>query len=183
MNRIISDLRRRTRAMPYRANWYDDEATIGNVFQSGLSATGDLNLVMSGAGGAMRFLRPFKGDLVEARLTMQGVAPTQVPTQMRFYKGDYDTDGITAITSYTEARIASDHKLLTGLDVPISLSTEEVILIDGLDISKIIPKRGDADFNEDGFILGVELIGTAPGEIIVSQFKIDCTVNIAESVS
>lgn len=174
------DLSLRNLAVPFRALWFDDTATYGNEFVPGSTTTGDLYDVMgtlNPSGGQIRLTRPFYGDIISAVLTMQATAPVSSPTILRFYKGDFDADGITAVTSYTEARRASDWQTISGYSSELVYGSQANIFIDGLDITSIIPKRGDADFNEDGFILGVDLT-TKDTDWYLYNFKVDCTVQL-----
>lgn len=130
-------------------------------------------------GGLIRFVRPFAGEIITAKLTIIGTAPTGGTAQIRLYKGDFDTDGVSKITSYSEARIAADHKAITGLDAPYSFTSGSQLLIDGVDLMRIITKQGDADYNEDGFMLGVEVTGVPnPTTYIFREFKLDCTAQM-----
>lgn len=166
----------RTRAIPFRANWYDNTSGIGNQFEPGVTATGDLTAIGTGAGngGLIRLCRPHYGDIVSAFLTLQATAPVMAPTELRFYKGDFDSDGLTALSTYSEARKAGDWLEISGFSDYINYGSQDNVFIDGLDISPIIPKRGDSDYNEDGFILGVDLSCRDPADWYLYNFKVDC---------
>lgn len=163
------NLATRKTAIPFRATAWANElyAAFGDKTQ------GQLN------GGLIRFIRPFAGDIITSKLTIIGTAPTGGTAQIRFYKGDFAADGVTKITSYSEARIAADHKLITGRDTPFSFSSGSPLLIDGIDLRRIITKPSDPDYNEDGFILGVEVTGVPnPTTYIYREFKLDCTAQM-----
>lgn len=131
------------------------------------------------AGGLIRFVRPFAGEIITAKLTVIGTAPTGGTAQIRLYKGDFAADGITKVTSYTADRIAADHKAITGRDTPFSFTSGSPLLIDGVDLMRIITKEGDADYNEDGFMLGVEVTGVPnPTTYLYREFKLDCTAQM-----
>lgn len=177
------DFSLRRLAVPFRANWYDSTLTIGNVFESGIAGvTGDLNVIgtANGDGGQIRLTRPYYGDIISAVLTLQATAPVLSPTTLRFYKGDFNADGVTAVTSYSEARIASDWFKISGFNAALDYGSQDNIFIDGMDITSIIPKRGDSDYNEDGFILGVDLVNRDPADWYLYNFKVDCTVQLGE---
>jgi len=166
----LSNLATRKTAVPFRAvAWGPSD--LYNAF--GSKDYGQLN------GGLIRFVRPFAGEIITAKLTVIGTAPTGGTAQIRLYKGDFAADGITKVTSYTAERIAADHKAITGLDVPYSFTSGSPLLIDGADLMRIITKEGDADYNEDGFMLGVEVTGVPnPLTYLYREFKLDCTAQM-----
>jgi hypothetical protein len=180
---MIGDKAQRFRAIPFRANWYDN-FRIGNTFINDGDITGDLSVIKTGAGngGMVRFARPFKGDIISAKLTLQGEASNVTPTTLRIFKGDFDTDAITALglSTYTETRIAEDWKKVTGESAAYSYGAAEAVLIDGLNLMPLIPRRGDSDYNEDGFIIGFDLDVGAPADWHLYTFKLDCLVRMAK---
>lgn len=174
-------------AVPFRANWYDNSG-VGNTFLPGISyagggVTGDLGTTLgtgNGNGGMIRLTRPFYGDIISAQITLQATTPVLSPTTIRFFKGDFDTDGVTAITSYSADRKTTDWFKISGFSAALDYGSQDNVFIDGMDISYIIPRRGDSDFNEDGFILGVELVNRDPTDWYLYNFKIDCLVQLGE---
>ena len=127
----------------------------------------------------MRFCRPYAGDIITSKLTMLGTAPTGGTTQIRFYKGDFNADGTTAVTTYSEERITADHLAITGTTAPFTFTSGSTMFIDGLDLRKIIPKKSDSDFNADGFILGVDIVTTGDDTTaIIKRFTVDCTAQM-----
>lgn len=165
----VGNLATRNKAIPFRAiSWNQDQY---NAF--GSKDYGQLN------GGLLRFCRPFAGDIITSKITVIGTAPTGATTYVRLYKGDFQSDGVTAVTSYTEARKAADHLAITGQSAPLSFAAASQLLIDGIDLRRIIPAKGDSDYNEDGFILGVEITGGAsPTTYKYREFKLDCTTQM-----
>lgn len=165
----LGNLATRNNAVPFRATaWAND-------LYSAFGDKDQANLV----GGLIRFIRPFAGEIITAKLTIIGTAPTGGTTQIRFYKGDFAADGITKVTSYTAARIAADHKAITGRDTPFSFTSGSQLLIDGIDLMRIITSQGDSDYNEDGFMLGVEVTGVPnPTTFKLREFKLDCTAQM-----
>lgn len=178
----LSDNSLRYKAIPYRANWYDNQLGIGNVFIPDSTITGDLNAMATGVGtgGMIRFLRPFKGDIISAKLTMNGVTPATGFGELRFYKGTYAANGIDKGTAPSSAQIAADWLKITGNSSAWSYGTQDNVFVDGLNILPLIPKRGDADFNEDGFVIGVDLFLKDGGsDWHLYDFKIDCNIRMA----
>lgn len=177
-----TDKRTRQRSIPFRPMWFDS-SSIGNTFISGGQISGDLSVLQTGigAGGQIRYCRPEKGELTEAYLTMNAVAPVQSPTELRFYIGSFQADGITPATP-SAARIAEHHKILTGRNSPYFYGSQANIFIAGLNLMRLIPQRGDAEFNSDAFIIGVEISAKAPNEWVLWDFIVDCSVSLAEVV-
>lgn len=163
------NLATRNTAIPFRATaWANDlYAAFGN------KDTGQL------IGGRIRFIRPFAGDIITAKLTIIGTAPTGGTAQLSFYKGNFNADGVTAAAAPSAAQIAADHKAITGLDAPMSFTSGSPLIVDGVDLKRVIPVPGDADFNEDGFILGVQVSGVPnPTTFKYRDFKLDCTAQM-----
>ncbi len=175
-----TNLALRPRAIPFRSLWYDNDV-YGNRF--GVT-TGDLYPVWGttqGNSGSIRMTRPLKGDIVEARLTIQAVTPFGGFADIRFAIGTFDSDGITAIAP-SSATIKAHQKILFGTENPLSYGNQANIFIDGLNLTPLIPKRGEANFNEDGFVLYTEINGktgtNASGDWTLYEFKVDCSVQI-----
>lgn len=166
----LTDKGTRKTAVPFRAVAWGP-LDLYSAF--GDRTNGNLN------GGLIRFVRPFAGEIITAKLTVIGTAPTGGTAKIRLYKGDFAADGTNKVTSYTEARIAADHKAITGSAAPLSFNSGTPLLIDGVDLMRIITKEGDADYNEDGFILGVEVTGVPnPTTYRFREFKLDCTAQM-----
>lgn len=181
-----SNLALRPTAIPFRSLWYDNTSQ-GNRFGSNLGEiSGDLDGKVSTGfmlGGLMRFCRPLKGDIIEARLTWQAVTAFGDFAEIRFAIGTFASDGITAVAP-DSATIARHHKIITGFNAPLSYGSQDNIFIDGFNLTPVIPKRGEAGFNEDGFVLYIEILSkyggadTGGGGYAVYEFKVDCSVQI-----
>lgn len=181
-----SNLALRPTAMPYRAMWYDSSAVGNQIGTAALDVTGDLfGKLNTGSmnGGAIRLARPYKGDIIEAKLTWQAVTAFGDFAEIRFALGTFAADGVTAVAP-DSATIARHHKILTGYSAALSWGSQDVIFIDGLNLTPLIPKRGDADYNEDGFVLYIEILSkyggadTGGGAYTLYEFKVDCSVQI-----
>lgn len=180
---MIGDKSTRYKSIPYRANWFDNQLGIGNIFLPDGNVTGDLSVMMTGigTGGMVRFLRPFKGDIISAKLTMNGVTPATGFGELQFYKGTFAANGVDKGTTPSAAQIAADWKLLSGFTAPLFYGTQDNVFIDGLNLMPIIPQRGDADFNEDSFCLGIDLFLKDGGaDWHLYDFKIDLAVRMAK---
>lgn len=153
---------------------------IGNTLVDG-QADGDLRPLSQALPAQVRILTPAKGDLIEARLTLNAVAPDTGLFDFYIYIGEFDTDGITPKTLTTAEKMAS-WKRLTGFDEPILYGMQDNIYFDGLNLFPELPKRGDAKFNEDAFIIGFEMFIKNPpsSPFVLYDFHVDCSVQMAE---
>lgn len=183
MTRIITtDKRTRVNAIPFRGQWFSNlnYGGVGNTLVDG-QADGDLRPFSLGGEAQIRICTPAKGDLIEARLTINAVAPDTGLFDFYIYIGEFDTDGITPKTLTTAEKLAS-WKRLTGFTEPILYGMQDNIYWDGLNLFPELPKRGDAKFNEDAFIIGIECFIKNPpsAPFVLYDFFVDCTTQIAE---
>lgn len=186
MTVITTDNRKRVNAVPFRGLWYDS-SSLGNQFDITGGVSGDLSILKTGSApssGQIRVCRPLKGDLIEARLTMAATTPFGDFAEIRFYIGTFAADGFTANTSYTEAYIAAQHKLITGYNAALHYGSQANVYIDGLNLLPAI-QAIDTQYgkNRDGWVLGIEIISKGLPDWYLYQFKIDCTVTIAELIA
>ncbi len=179
MTTITSDKRTRVNAIPFRGMWMSNLnfGGIGNTLVDG-EADGDLRPFGQGSSAQIRILTPAKGDLIEARLTINAVSPPTGFTEMRIYVGQFDTDGLTPLTLSSD-EIARQWKILTGFSSPAFWGTQDNIFFDGLNLMPLIPKRGEDGFSEDAFIIGLDLFNRDAG-FVLFDFFVDCSVQIAE---
>lgn len=179
MTTQLSDKRTRVHAVPFRGLWFSNFGGIGNSLDDGV-ADGDLYQFSLGNAAQVRICTPAKGDLIEARLTTQFTVPNTAGTTLHLYIGEFESDGITPKT-ILQPEIQRMHKILTGLDTPFTYAAGEEVFIDGLNLMQLIPKRGDAKFNEDAFILGLKLtLAGSSAQWYLSRFQLDCSTQIAE---
>lgn len=190
----LGDKKLRYGAIPYRAQWFDNgngQFILSNNFDSVPNLTsGDLAGIATNSNVGqvpIRFARPVKGDIVEARLTFQGVTPGDFGgTSVDIYGCDFAADGFTPdLTSLSPARRQADWKKIFGDPNPRIYGVQANVFFNGMNLMPIIPKRGDANFNEDGFIIvfniGVKGDPTNPSiGWFLYNFKIDCIVQMAE---
>lgn len=176
---ITSDRRLRVNAIPFQGLWYSDTTNSVGSNLSDSFADGDLGDVIAGAGnGQVRIATPAKAQLIEARLTINAVAIDG--GLFRVYIGRFDSDGVTPRTMTSSERAAS-WKKLTGFNDYITKGSFGIIFLDGLNLMRDIPQKGDADFNEDGFIVGLELSEkTDPEDYVLFDFLVDGSVQLAE---
>ena len=147
----------RKTAIPYRVLAW--EADIYNAIGTG-----------NAVGGIIRFNRPFKGDIIEAKLLLNAVTSTISPTTLAFYKAGFAADGITAEDVAFADRFRIPQQGTYG--------NQANVFFDDVDLTPLIPRRGDPDFNADAFAIGFELVAKDPLGWILYDFKIDASVQI-----
>ncbi len=139
-----TDKRTREKAVPFIASPYSNSSIGGfGTTDAGLLRSSDLIV-------AVRCSTPDRGAITEAHLNMN----MQVHSATNVYVGvgKFDSDGIAAYQSYSSSEIQAMHQRLMGSSSPIA-SSAGTLFIDGLNILPLIPKRGHANFNQDGFVL------------------------------
>ena len=179
----VTDKRLRRNAIPFQGKWFSDYVATGTGSQlaNGV-ADGDLYQLSLGNSAQVRIARPAKGDLVEARLSMNAVSDDSGFLEMMIYIGEFESDGVTPKT-FTLAEILERHRRLIGWSSPLFYGVQDNIFFDGLNLMPLIPKRGEAGFNEDAFIIGFDLASKDPpvfSPFFLFEFKVDCAVQIAE---
>lgn len=175
----LSDKRTRVHAIPFRGLWFSNAGYVGNTLEDGF-ADGDLYQFSIGNATQVRIATPAKGDLIEARLTAQFTVPSTAGTTLELYIGTFAADGVS-VTTIGASEISRMHKILTGKSTPFSYAASEEVFIDGLNLMQLIPKRGEANFNEDGFIVGLKLtLAGSSSQWFLRRFQLDCSTQIAE---
>ena len=192
----FGDKQLRTNAVAFRADWWGNNTLLLNFFDNNDNMTGDLRkLTASGYINPtsffpqqvpMRFTQPEQGQLINAALTLNITAPSNGGIGVRICGGKFLADGVTVDTSYyTGVQIAADWKKISGQAASVSVAANGNLFIDGLNLSAIIPRRGDANFNGDGFIICVvfdsapAVDGNAPLGYKLKKFNIACSAQLA----
>lgn len=139
-----TDKRTRQKAIPFEAAAYSNSST-------GTAGTTDAALIRSSdLTVAIRCSTPDRGVITEAHLNL--IMGVHSATNVYIGIGRFDTDGIAAVSSYDFLDIKKMHKILTGSDSPIA-SSAGTLFLDGINLLPLIPQRGHANFNQDGFVL------------------------------
>lgn len=147
------DLALRNKAIPFEAT------TINSV-------GGILSLQFGSAMlqfNALAFARPYMADLVEARFTLSLTAPPGEGFNLRIAVGEFSTVDYEIETEYTEAFINSSHRRITGRDSAYNVAAGGTLFLDELNLMHDLPKRGDADFDPDGFVV-LLVLDSAPSD-------------------
>lgn len=192
----LGDKHLRDNAIAFRADWWGNNTLLLNFFDNNDNMTGDLRkLTASGYFNPttffpqqvpMRFTQPEQGQLINAALTLNITAPSNGGIGVRIVGGKFLADGTTIDTSYyTTAQIAADWLKISGQAASISVAANGNLFIDGLNVSPLIPRRGDTNFNSDGFVICV-VFDAAPAVDVTNtfgyklkKFNIACTAQLA----
>lgn len=145
--KTISDKSTRKPAIPFIANSWAGSGTDGFVFvpydsQTIISEDETLAII--------RCTTPYGGNLIEAHLNLQ--INCVDPLGVKVAIGYFDTDDVTSIKVYSDTYIDTQNEFLTGSSDYIN-SAGGVLFVDGLNIYPKIPKRGENNFNENGFVV------------------------------
>ena len=164
-----SNKKTRDQAIPFEATTYSNSSS-GDVGASDAGLIRSATLIVP-----IRCSVPSNGALTEAHLNM--LMNVNSSTTVKIGIGRFDTDGITPV-AYTSDQITAMHKQLTGSTTPIA-SSAGVLFLDGINIFPLIPKRGSANFNQDGFVVLLEFsrARTAAGDVF-KRFDVMCSAQM-----
>lgn len=138
-----TDKRTRDKAIPFEATTFSNSS-------SGTAGASDAGLIRSSTlRVAVRCSVPSNGVLTEAHLNL--IMGVHSATSVKIGIGWFDTDGISAFNP-DSIDISAMHKRLTGSDTPIA-SSGGTLFVDGVNILPLIPKEGEANYNQDGFVV------------------------------
>lgn len=130
---------------------------------------------------AVPMTQPEKGDVVEAYLFMELAAPSDQALSIRLGIGTFagSANEIIPTTVYSESDLDKFHRRITGTDSPFTVAAGGTLTIDA-DLTRSIPKRGDADFVSDGFVLLVTFaaLPLVANGYNLNKFKLSCTAQI-----
>lgn len=122
----------------------------------------------------MRLTKPDVGNLKQAYLNLFFSAATSLTAKVAL--GQFDTDGVTAVQP-SQYDIDVGHRKLTGTDTPYTSSGGNLI-IDGLNLAKLIPKKGETDYNQDGFVLIVQFSRDLTTSDSIRRFEVACAMEL-----
>lgn len=174
-NRALRDY-----AIPFVSNFI--EATDSGLWGSSALAVPQ-NITSTSRTAAVPMTQPDKGDVVEAYLFMEMTAPSNKALGVRLGIGTFlnTAEGplITPTTNYTESYIASMHRRITGQDASLSVSANSTLIVDA-DLSRVLPKRGDASYLSDGFVLIItfDSLPSTDNGYSLDKFKLSCTAQM-----
>lgn len=138
-----TDKRTRDTAIPFEAYSFSTSAHgDAGELDAGLIRSSTLTV-------PIRCATPDRVELIEAHLNL--ILNVHSATTVKVAIGRFNSDMITVAT-LTQDEIDRSHRKITGTDTAIA-SSGGVLFIDGINILPAIPKRGDANFNPDGFVV------------------------------
>lgn len=165
----------RTTAIPFSAMSYgvnlgipNDEDTVQPINWT------DGTSIAANALRVMRLARPDRGNLIQAYLNLYMRVGSSLTAKVAI--GRFASDGITVVTP-NQYEIDAGHLALTGTSTPFSSSGSNLI-IDGLNLLKLIPKKGDANYNADGFVLIVQFSRNLTTSDFPTRFEVSCSMQM-----
>jgi hypothetical protein len=123
----------------------------------------------------MRLSKPDRGNMIQAYLNLFMTVVSPLTAKVAI--GKFMADGVTAATP-TQAEIDAGHLALTGTTAEYASSGGNLI-VDGLNVLKKIPKKGDAEYNENGIVLIVQFSrDLSPTNDTVRRFELSCAMEM-----
>lgn len=130
---------------------------------------------------ALVMTRPEKGDVVEAYLFMELVAPSDKALGIKLGIGRFagGNNSIIPNTSYTPGQITEMHKRITGSESSLTVAAGGTLTVDA-DITRLLDRPGDTNFLSDAFVLLItfDSIPLIANGYKVSKFKLQGTAQI-----
>lgn len=168
MTKITSNKSTRDVSTPFVALSFD-----GQEYDGTLESLDDATIVSSTRLLAIiRCCTPYGTNLTEAHLNLTITCSTALSVKVGI--GRFDTDNITAIEAYGGDVINQQHEFLTGSSADIA-SSGGVLFIDGLNLYPLIPKRGETNFNEEGFVVLLQFNRVRTGTDVLKKFEMICS--------
>lgn len=175
MTQITSDKSTRITAIPFTAMPFgvnlgipNPEDTVQPIdWTTGASIAADALRVM-------RLTKPDRGNMIQAYLNLFMRVGSSLTAKVAI--GRFDTDGVTPVTP-TQAEIDAGHLALTGTTSPFASSGSN-LFIDGLNILKLLPKKGDSTYNQDGFVLIVQFSRNLTTSDFPTRFEVSCSMQM-----
>jgi hypothetical protein len=175
----MSDLDFRKKTIPYLGQIYGynrNEKSDTDISRS--LAAGDLINLAKVWGplplkdNYIRILRPARSELVGVYLSLAlRMATTEPLSQMLVSVTKTVAENNLAVVALTDAEIIAKHRTLRGSDAPFSNTPGQLIVINKLDLTPLIPKFGDPDFRTDCFVIGLHF-PAVPHATIDTGFKL-----------
>lgn len=175
MTQSAKDKATRLTAVPFTASSYGSNLGLPNYedtvqpvdWTTGLS-------IAAGRLRTMRMSKPDVGNLIQAYLILFMTAGSSLSAKIAI--GRFDTDGVTAVIP-NQVEIDASHLKLTGSSSAIASSGGNLI-IDGLNLLKQIPKKGETNYNADGFVLIVQFDRDLTTSDYPRRFEVACSMQM-----
>lgn len=122
---------------------------------------------------------PEKGDLVEAYLFAEMLAPSDIGLSVRVGIGSFVGTTLIPTTVYDESYIAAQHLKITGSSTPFTASANASLIIEA-DLSKYLLHRGDSGYSSDGFVLMLTFaaLPSSDNGYLLKKFKLSCSAQL-----
>lgn len=172
----MADLQFRKNSIPFLGQIFGynrNELSDNDISQAG--TYGDLQYLanpttlISGYGGSyypqkdnyVRILRPMRSELVGVYLSLALKMDSAEPLpELRISIAKTTSETDLSVISLTLAEILAKHETLKGASTPFTNTAGQLISINKLDLTPLIPTFGDPDFRSDCFVLGLHFPNT-----------------------
>jgi len=109
----------------------------------------------------IRILRPMRSELVGVYLNLALKTDVSEPTpEIRISVTKTTSENDLSIVALTSDEIKAKHRTLRGSDATFSNTAGQMIAINKLDLTPLIPTFGNPDFRTDCFVLGIHFPNT-----------------------
>lgn len=175
----VSDKKIKVNAIPFEAQPFSRYGNVQTDYGAGAGGlfvyTTDVQTLRAPGLGVVRMNTPLGSNLIEAALNLTMQVNSSLGVKVAI--GRFDTDGISPVTSYTQAEIDAMHFALTGQSGAI-MSSGGVLFLDGVQIGRLIPKQGDAGYNSSGFVLILQFTRNRTSTDLLKRFNVQATAEM-----
>lgn len=175
MTKIVSDKSTRVTAIPFTAMSYGLNLGISNQEDTVQLVDWTTGIgIASPALRVMRLTKPDRGNLIQAYLNLFMRVGSSLTAKVAI--GRFASDGISVVTP-TQAEIDAGHLALTGTSTPFASSGSN-LFIDGLNLLPKMYRKGDANYNEDGFVLIIQFSRDLTSSDYPTRFEVACSMQM-----
>lgn len=167
MTVIETDRNQRKTATPFESTPWCDSRLGAIQYSENLLSTTDLTV-------ALRMTSPAFASIIEAHITAVLTVGSSIAVKLAV--GSFATDGTTTVMP-SQSVIDSQNLRITGSSSGVASSGSE-LLLNGINLLPFIPRRGDATFNEDGFVLVMQFSRLRTTSDVVRRFDMQMSADL-----
>lgn len=109
----------------------------------------------------IRILRPMRSELVGVYLSLAvRMDATEPASELRISVTKTISETDLGIVALTNTEMLEKHKTLRGSSAPFSNTSGQLIVVNKLDLTPLIPTFGHPDFRSDCFVIGLHFPAT-----------------------
>lgn len=123
----------------------------------------------------IRCATPYAANIITAALTLLMDVGSDI--ELKIGIGSFETDGVNAVTTTSQADIDRVHEIITGSSSPLA-SSGGVLFVDGVNIWPVIPKPGSTNYNPDGFVVILQFDRARDGDDDLKKFFVLCSAEM-----